>query len=142
VIPINGKELWALDTSVAVAALDASHISHAIARSAVIANTPVLSGHAAFESFSVLTRLPGELRLSAADAAWALSQAFGTPCWLTAEQQTGLFARLGILGVSGGAMYDALVGEAARTNSRVLLTGDARAARTYGLIGVKFELIA
>jgi hypothetical protein len=107
----------------------------------VVANTPVLSGHAAFESFSVLTRLPGALRLNAADAASALSLAFGDPCWLSDEQQSDLFSRLGSLGVTGGAIYDALVGEASRVHSRILLTGDARAARTYGLVGVKFELV-
>lgn len=137
----NAKRLWAVDTSIAVAALDAAHTSHQTARSAVVAHSPVLSGHAAFESFSVLTRLPGALRLSAPDAASALRLAFGDPCWLGGDEQRDLFERIGELGVSGGAIYDALVGEAARVNNRTLLTGDARAARTYGLVGVKFELV-
>jgi predicted nucleic acid-binding protein len=138
----SGKNRCAVDTSIAVAALDATHASHASARLAVVANTPVLSGHAAFETFSVLTRLPGALRLSAIDAASALRLAFGVPCWLSGEEQTDLFARLNSLGVTGGGIYDALVGEAARVHNRMLLTGDARAARTYGLVGVKFELVA
>lgn len=137
----SGKTLCAVDTSVAVAALDLTHASHVSARIAVVSNLPVLSGHAAFESFSVLTRLPGALRLSSLDAASALSMAFGVPCWLNGEQQTDLFSRLDSLGITGRAIYDALVGEAARVHNRLLLTGDARAARTYGLIGVKFELV-
>ena len=138
---ISGKALYAVDTSVAIAALDATHASHVPARLAVVTYAPLLSGHAAFESFSVLTRLPGALRLGGSDAALVLGQAFGKPCWLSSEQQTDVFTRLGSLGITGGAIYDALVGEAARVHNRVLLTGDARAARTYGLIGVTFELV-
>ena len=138
----NAKARFAGDTSIAVASLDVTHTSHASARRAVVAHSPVLSGHAAFESFSVLTRLPGALRLSALEAATALNRAFGVPCWLSGDQQTDLFKRLRSLGVSGGALYDALVGEAARVNDRILLTGDTRAARTYGLIGVTFELVS
>ena len=138
----NGNAGWAVDTSVAVAALDVTHVSHVAARLVAVTNTPVLSGHAALECFSVLTRLPGALRLNAADAASVLTQAFGDPCWLSREEQSDLFSRLGSLGVTGGAIYDALVGEASRVHNRILLTGDARAARTYGLVGVKFELVA
>ena len=38
-------------------------------------------------------------------------------------------------------VYDALVGEAARQDGRTLLTRDARACRTYDLLGVRYELV-
>ncbi len=101
----------------------------------------MLAGHAAFQTFSVLTRLPGVLRLSTGDASTALKSMFGQPCWLDVVAQTDLFDRLEHLGVAGVALYDALVGEAARVNRRHLLTNDMRAARTYALIGVHFELV-
>ncbi len=66
---------------------------------------------------------------------------FGTPCWLPEAAQQSLFERLRTLGVVGGSVYDALVGEASRVNDRCLLTNDARASRTYELISVKFEIV-
>ena len=56
----------AVDTSVAVAALDAAHGAHAACRSVVQMRRPCLSGHAAFETFSVLTRRPGQLAVAPA----------------------------------------------------------------------------
>jgi len=45
------------------------------------------------------------------------------------------------VGITGGGVYDALVGEAARTNGRRLLTRDHRARRTYELLGVDYSLV-
>ena len=44
-------------------------------------------------------------------------------------------------GVAGGAVYDALVGEAARVNGCRLLTRDQRAKRTYELLGVDHQIL-
>ena len=52
----KGKR-WACDTSVAVAALDPAHEAHPACRRALIDLRPALAGHAAFETYSVLTRL-------------------------------------------------------------------------------------
>jgi predicted nucleic acid-binding protein len=49
---------WAVDTSVAVAFLDAGHSAHEVCVTALDGRVAALSGHAAFESYSVLTRLP------------------------------------------------------------------------------------
>lgn len=136
-----GATGWAVDTSVAVAALDESHAAHAECRRAVMGRRPALAGHAAFESYSVLTRLHGPLRIAAPTATEALAVAFPDRCWLAARQQAHLLARLGAVGVTGGAVYDALVGEAARQDGRVLLTRDLRATRTYDLLGVRYELV-
>lgn len=132
---------WACDTSVAIAALDPLHLNHASCRSAVRKYRPALAGHAAFESFSVLTRLPLPLRLKPNQAAQVLEQAFPDRCWLDSMATAALFKRLAEVGVAGGAVYDVLVGEAARVNKRVLLTVDRRAVSTYRAIDVEFLII-
>ncbi len=57
-----------LDTNVAVAFLVSDHTEHDLVFEALADRDLGLSGHAAFETFSVLTRLPGASRLSAATA--------------------------------------------------------------------------
>lgn len=133
---------WAVDTSVAVPYLDESHGGHEAAVGAVRERRPALAGHAAFETFSVLTRLPGQLQVPGPVATAALSAAFPDPCWLTAEEHADLLGRLGPAGITGGAVYDALVGETARCRARVLLTRDRRAARTYDVVGARYELVS
>ena len=64
----SSDEQWACDTSVAVAALDPAHEAHPACRRALVDLRPVLAGHAAFETYSVLTRMPIPLRLSADQA--------------------------------------------------------------------------
>lgn len=135
------EELFAVDTSVAIAFLDASHTAHEKCLAVLRGRPAALAGHAAFESFSVLTRMPGITQASASDAIEALSAAFPEPCWLNAKQQGSLLKRLGDSGVTSGMVYDALVGEAARLNERLLLTRDRRAIATYEFLGVEYRLV-
>jgi hypothetical protein len=102
---------------------------------------PALAGHAAWETFSVLTRMPGQLAVDAPTAAMVIGRTFANVCWLAPDAAQALFARLGPIGLIGGAVYDALVGEAARTNGCRLLTRDLRARRTYELLGVAHQFI-
>jgi predicted nucleic acid-binding protein len=132
---------WCVDTSVAVAALDASHDGHPAAREVCLRRRPALAGHATFETLSVLTRLPGSARVDMATAVELLGRAFPERCFLNAAQQRSLVTRLPELEVVGGMVYDALVAEAARVAGRVLLTRDRRAVSTYAAIGVSFELV-
>lgn len=134
-------ETWAVDTSVAVAAVDGAHLHHASCRAAVLRTRPALAGHAGFEFFAVVTRLPGLLSVDPGDAASLIARAFPERVWLTAQQSDDLLARLPGAGVRGGAVYDALVGEAARVNGRTLLTRDQRAVRTYDVLGVPYQLV-
>lgn len=129
---------WACDTSVAIAALDPSHQGHAACRRALVELRPALAGHAAFETYSVLTRLPLPLRLTGEQAVAVLAEAFPTPCWLSAEEDEALYGQLGDREIVGGSVYDALVGWAARANGRRLLTRDQRARRTYRALDVSF----
>jgi len=137
----TSTERYAVDTSVAVAALDAAHGAHDVCRLAVQRRQPGLAGHAAFETLSVLTRMPGQLSIDALDASDIVGQVFPTVYWLDAKASAKLLSRLGAIGITGGAIYDALVGEAARMSGCVLLTRDMRARRTYDLLGVHYELL-
>ena len=137
----TSADAWAVDTSVAVAALDAGHAAHTACAATVRSRRPALAGHAAWETFSVLTRMPGQLVVDAPTAASVIGHTFPTIHWLAPEHARALFARLRTVGLIGGAIYDALVGEAARTNQCRLLTRDLRARRTYDLLGVEYDFV-
>lgn len=134
--------LIALDTSEAVRLLVRSHRAH----SEVVAwwsGRPIaLSGHALAETYSVLTRLPGDARLSPLDAARLLEERFVSPLIVAVETTLRLPAILAGLGIAGGAVYDALVALAAADNDCVLATRDARARSTYESVGVRVEVVA
>lgn len=134
-------ERFAVDTSVAVAALDAGHAAHGPCREVVQQHRPALAGHAAFETWSVLTRMPGQLAVDVADVDAILATVFPERVWLPADQQDELLRRLPTLGLTGGAVYDALVGAAALSAGRTLLTRDLRARRTYDLLGVTWSSV-
>ncbi|MCB1292715.1 type II toxin-antitoxin system VapC family toxin [Mycolicibacterium sp.] len=138
---ISNADRWACDTSVALAALDPVHAAHAACRTALVELRPALAGHAAFETYSVLTRLPIPLRLTAAQAGSVLAAAFPEQCWLDVAEMRGLQERLAALDIVGGSVYDALVGQAAVTNGRTLLTRDRRAERTYRALNVEYRLV-
>jgi predicted nucleic acid-binding protein len=70
----------AVDTSVAVPLLVRSHIDHAAVARWWNGQEVALSGHALAETYSVLTRLPGDARLAPADAARLLEARFSALC--------------------------------------------------------------
>jgi len=131
----------AVDTSVAVAFLDAGHTAHRSCVGELDGVSAALAGHAAFESLSILTRLPGPAQVSPADPMTALRAAFPHDCWLSAEQHSALLETLGDAGAQGDMVYDALVGEAARVNERTLLTRVRRAISTYEFLGIAYRLV-
>jgi predicted nucleic acid-binding protein len=127
----------ALDTSVAIPLLVASHRAHTAVSRWWRGREVALSGHALAETYSVLTRLPGDLRLAPTDAARLLAERFGEPLLLgpaTARSLPDVLSRLGIV---GGAVYDALVALAALEHGAELATRDARAKATYETVGVR-----
>ncbi len=139
-MPTSAKR-WAVDPSVAVAALDAAHAAHHDCLDAVRLHRPSLAGHAAFETHSVLTRLPGQLAVDSPTATAIIERVFPDIDWLEPAQAQALLRRFGPIGITGGAVYDALVGESARSAGAVLLSRDLRARRTYDLLGVEYELV-
>lgn len=132
---------YAVDTSVAIAALDGAHTAHEPCLDAVRRLRPALAGQAEFETYSVLTRMPGSLAVDSATASRLIKRVFPTTLWLSPEHASALLARLGVVGIRGGSTYDALVGEAALRYRHTLLTRDRRALRTYDLLGVTYHVV-
>jgi predicted nucleic acid-binding protein len=131
----------AVDTSVAVPLLVRSHQHHADVVRWWGGQELTLSGHALPETYSVLTRLPGDARLSAEDAARLLNMRFATPLTLSGPTAREVHVTLSRLGIAGGAVYDGLVALAAKEHGIALATRDARARGTYDAVGVKVILV-
>ena len=138
--PVRADAL--LDTSTAVALLVADHEAHDRTMAAVRGLRLGLSGHAWFETYSVLTRMPPGIRRSPSDVQRLLEHDFPGAWFLDATAIASLTAELARLRLAGGAVYDALVGAAARHHDRPLLTSDRRALRTYDALGVRVRFIA
>jgi predicted nucleic acid-binding protein len=136
----SGRELL-VDTSVAVAIAVSDHAEHEATLSAVRGHSLGLAGHAAFETFSVLTRLPPPARRTPATIGRLLATSFPRTRFVDARTAAALLARLGSLGIAGGAVYDALVGACAKQHDLPLATRDRRALETYRALDVRVELI-
>ena len=126
----------AVDASVAVPLLVRSHLDHASVVRWWNGQELALSGHALAETYSVLTRLPGDARLAPADAARLLNARFSPPLVLRGSRTRKLPDTLSRLGIAGGVVYDALVALAAKDHGAALATRDARARGTYDAVGV------
>jgi hypothetical protein len=96
-----------------------------------------LCGHALAETYSVLTRLPGDLRLAPPDAARLLTERFEEPLLLGPDMAGRIPDVLSHLGIAGGAVYDGLVALAAREHGAELATRDVRAKATYETVGAR-----
>ena len=131
----------AVDASVAVPLLVRSHQHHAEVVRWWDGQELALSGHALAETYSVLTRLPGDARLGTGDAARLLDARFTTPLVLSGGHARKVHATLSRIGIAGGAVYDALVALAAREHGAPLATRDARARGTYDAVGVKVIVV-
>ncbi|MTD45862.1 PIN domain-containing protein [Conexibacter sp. W3-3-2] len=131
----------ALDTSVAIALLVETGDAHASAMRWLDGREACLCGHAWVETYSVLTRLPGDLRVAPADAAALLRRRFAAPLTLRAATARRVPDLLAPLGLGGGAVYDALVALAAKEHGIVLATRDARARPTYEAVGARVEIV-
>src|SRR5260370_41040967 len=136
----DGPQLL-IDTSVAVALAAAGHEHHQAVRKAIGDRSCGLSGHAAFETFSVLTRLPPPDRRTPHAVARLLAHNFPDSRFLSAQGAEQLHPRLAPLGIARGAVYDALVAATAAECGIPLATRDRRAAETYRALDVNYELI-
>jgi toxin FitB len=126
-----------LDTSVAIPLLVQTHSAHAEVVRWWNGRDVALAGHALAETYSVLTRLPGDLRLAPSDAARLIAERFAKPLVLGADVYERLPELLSRLGIAGGAVYDALVAYAAVEHSATLATRDLRAKATYETVGAR-----
>lgn len=127
----------ALDTSVAVPLLVQTHAAHAAVVRWWGGREVALSGHALAETYSVLTRLPGDVRMAPADAARLLEARFSSPLLVGLETARHLPDLLSRMEIVGGAVYDALVALAAVEHKADLATRDARAKDTYEKVGAR-----
>jgi predicted nucleic acid-binding protein len=132
----------AVDTSVAVPLLVRSHQHHSEVVRWWNGQQLTLSAYALADTCSVLTRLPGDARLSAEDAARLLDARFETPLTLSGPQAQAIHNTLSRLGIVGGAVYDGLVALAAKERGLALATRDARARGTYDAVGVDVIIIS
>ena len=142
-MPANAESAPTLvDTSVAVALVVADHDQHETTRRALRGRTLGLAGHAAFETFSVLTRLPPPARRTPATVVRLLAGVFPETRFLCAEAAAALLAGLGPAGIAGGSVYDALIGAAANEHRLTLATRDRRAMEVYRAFHVDVELLS
>jgi predicted nucleic acid-binding protein len=126
---------------VAVALVVADHEHHDATLRAVGRRRLGLAGHAAFETYSVLTRLPSPARRPPAVVARIITENFPAGVHLSREGAAALLERLADAGVAGGSVYDALVGAAAAEHGLPLATRDRRAAEVYRLMGADVRLL-
>ena len=147
-MPTSGSESEArsddvllVDTSVAVPLVVDLHESHRAVTEAVASRPLGLSGHAAFETFSVLTRLSPPLRRRPDEVRRVLSAGFPETRFLGAEETAELLDRLPSLRDAGGRVSDALVGATAAAHGLPLATRDLRALDTYRALGVELEVV-
>lgn len=136
----EGPELL-VDTSVAVALCLLDHVGRSASVAAVGGCRIGLAGHAAFETFSVLTRLPGAARISPAAVGRLLVANFPFTRHLSASSASSLIATLGHEGIGGGSVYDALVAAAALEHGVSLVTRDTRALPTYRAVGTSLLVV-
>lgn len=130
-----------VDTSVAVAVVLEDHEHHGSTLHAIRNRTLGLAGHAAFETFSVLTRLPPPARRSPEAVTRLISANFLSIKYLSTSGAAALLPKFSDLRIAGGSVYDALVGAVAAESGLVLLTRDARAIPTYRALAVDIEVI-
>jgi len=130
-----------VDTSVAVALAVIDHEHHSATVDAIGHRPLGLSGHASFETFSVLTRLSPPIRRTPSTVLHLLSRNFPESRFLGAQSAGDLLNRVTKIGVAGSAVYDALVASAALEHQLPLATRDRRAIETYRALGVELEIL-
>jgi len=140
-MPAGGRSPLLVDTSAAIALVAADHDGHEQTARSLRGRTLGLAGHAAFETFSVLTRLPPPARRTPATVVHILSEAFPETRFLGARAAAALLERFVEAGIAGGSVYDALVGAAAVEHRLPLATRDQRALDIYRSLDVNVELL-
>ena len=102
-----------VDTSAAVAFVLSDHDHHESTYASLRSRRLGLAGHAAFETYSVLTRLPPPARCSPSSAVELISTNFPATMHLSDHVARSLLDHASRLAIAGGAVYDALVAAAA-----------------------------
>jgi toxin FitB len=134
--------LIAPDSSVLIPALASTYEGHERCVAALAGRLPRLISHVAFETTSVLSRMPEGLRLAPVSVRDALDLDF-PDSWLAldAAGQRSCLRRAVDAGLRGGALYDALIAATAREHGATLLSANRRAREAYEAIGVEVSYI-
>lgn len=131
----------ALDTSAAVPLLLQNHSSHERLKHWARGKNLALCAHSLAETYSVLTRLPGDSRFTEADAVRVIDGTFERVLSLPEVASRDVHHRLADAGIKGGAVYDGLIALTALENEASLASMDKRAYANYFALGVTLELI-
>jgi predicted nucleic acid-binding protein len=134
--------LIAPDSSVLIPALASNFEGHERCVAALAGRSPRLISHVAFETTSVLSRMPEGLRMTPVSVRDALDVDF-PDSWLAldAAGQRSCLRRAVDAGLRGGALYDALIAATAREHGATLLSADRRAREAYEAVGVDVSYI-
>jgi predicted nucleic acid-binding protein len=134
--------LIAPDSSVLIPALASTSEGHERCVAALAGRSRRLISHVAFETTSVLSRMPEGLRVTPVSVRDALDVDF-PDLWLAldADGQRSCLRRAVDAGLRGGALYDALIAATAREHGAKLLSADRRAREAYEVIGVDVSYI-
>ena len=131
----------AVDTSVAVPLLVASHPEHDAVVAWAERRSLRLTGHSLAETFAVLTRLPGDARVAPEDAITLIDSNFADVVVASQEAVADVHRLFARSGVAGGANYEGIVAIAASEQGIALATRDARARSNYEALGVSVQLV-
>jgi predicted nucleic acid-binding protein len=132
----------AVDTSVAVAAALPWHEDHGAVRGALPCGRTTAIAQVVVETYSVLTRLPPGQRVPAGVARDYLREAFALPPLVLARESYRRLIELAAdQGITGGAVYDAIVAATAREAGATLLTLDRRAIPIYERVGADYRFV-
>jgi predicted nucleic acid-binding protein len=133
------------DTSVLVAGFAESHVFHATARPVLlrVKDGGSLVAHTIAETIAVSTHPTGPHGATSGEVLEYLGQFLEhPPIGVSPPDYPGAIAELVDAGVEGASIYDGLIAIAARDSGATLISLDARAAPTYRLAGVEFELLS
>jgi predicted nucleic acid-binding protein len=131
------RGLQLFDSSAAVPLVVHDHEFHGTVLEVADRSRRGLAGHAWFETYSVLTRMPAGARRSPQAVFAALHATFPETRFLDPDAAMTLRAELAQRGIAGGAVFDALVAAVARELEVPLVTCDKRAKATYEALGVR-----
>lgn len=126
-----------------IPALAVSYEGHERCVAALAGQSPRLILHVAFETTSVLSRMPEGLRMAPTSVHKALESDF-PDSWLTLDADGGraCLDRAVEAGLRGGALYDALIAATAAEHGATLLSADRRASAAYEAMGAQVEYLS
>lgn len=128
------------DTSVLVAALRPDSDRHEDCR-AQLPRLSALLAHTLLETFRVMTSVTSPPPIPPKLASQMLRALDLPQLQLPPGEYLPLLEKFAAAGRFGGGIYDAQIAATAKHHGMLLLTRDRRAAGTYDVIGVDYELI-